>query len=219
MGLADQSGLGAVSMRAVASRLGVTPMALYSHVPDKEAMLDGLVERLLAELRPAKQGAEWRDRLRHLASLTRAVAQRHQAVFPLLLQRPVVTTASLRVVEGIFAALEDAGVPDPDIPRLERLVSTFVLGFATSEAGGRFGPGSVPTADRRRNAPPTELPLHDRLAGVLDLPVDWDAEFDSDIENLIRLVESLASPPEERGEHRGDHRHGDHQANSRIVRP
>ena len=191
MALADQSGLGAVSMRAVASRLGVTPMALYSHVPDKEALLDGLVERLLAELRPPEQDADWRDRLRHMALRARAVANRHQAVFPLLLERPVVTPASLRVVEAIFGALNDAGVPDRDIPRLERLVSTFVLGFATSEAGGRFSLGLVPTADRRRNASPTELPLHYKLAGVLDLPVDWDAEFDSDIENLIQLVESL----------------------------
>jgi AcrR family transcriptional regulator len=194
LSLADQSGLPAVSMRAVASRLGVTPMALYTHVPDKEALLDGLVELLLRELPPPEQDVCWRARLRQMASQARAVAQRHQAAFPLLLERPTVTPASLRVVEAIFGALRDAGVPDENIPRLERLVSTFVLGFAASEARGRFGPGSLPTADRRGQAEPAELPLHHTLAGILDLPVDWDAEFEADIENLIHLIESLGEP-------------------------
>jgi len=44
LALADESGLGAVTMHAVATRLGVTPMALYRHVGDKAALLDGLVE-------------------------------------------------------------------------------------------------------------------------------------------------------------------------------
>ncbi len=45
--IADKSGLDGVTMRAVADRLGVTPMALYRHVGDKQGLLDGLVERLL----------------------------------------------------------------------------------------------------------------------------------------------------------------------------
>ena len=45
--LADERGLAAVSMRAVADRVGVTPMALYPHVGSKAALLDGMVGRLL----------------------------------------------------------------------------------------------------------------------------------------------------------------------------
>jgi AcrR family transcriptional regulator len=191
MTLADEGGLAAVSMRAVASRLGVTPMALYSYVPDKEALLDGLVERLLDEIR-APASRAWEDRIRAMASRARAVARRHPAVFPLLLARPVVTPASLLVVEAIFAALRDAGVADRDIPRVERLLSTFVLGFAASEAGGRLGPGSVPTAARRSGSEAAELPLHHTLAEFLDAGGNWDAEFDEDVEDLIHLIAALS---------------------------
>ena len=57
LGLADEGGLDAVSMRAVAQRVGVTAMALYPHFSGKEALLDGLVGRVLADLpRPDRTG-------------------------------------------------------------------------------------------------------------------------------------------------------------------
>ena len=57
--LADESGLEAVTMHAVAQRLGVTPMALYRHVGGKQALLDGLVERLLTGYPLAPADAPW----------------------------------------------------------------------------------------------------------------------------------------------------------------
>src|SRR5580658_8888177 len=87
LALADESGLGAVTMQAVATRLGVTPMALYRHVGTKAELLDGLVERLLGELAPLPAELSWDDRLAAAAHGIRAVARRHPAVFPLLLER------------------------------------------------------------------------------------------------------------------------------------
>ncbi|HEY1644416.1 MAG TPA: TetR/AcrR family transcriptional regulator [Streptosporangiaceae bacterium] len=51
--IADERGLDAVSMRSVAERVGVTPMALYPHVGSKAALLDGMIGRLLGEMWPA----------------------------------------------------------------------------------------------------------------------------------------------------------------------
>jgi AcrR family transcriptional regulator len=138
LALADESGLGAVSMRAVASRLGVTAMSLYHHVGDKDELLDGLVERLLAELPLPDPSLPGEQRLHALASSMRNAAARHPDAFPLLLGRPVVTAAALAVREVVYAALRDAAVPDELVPRVERLLSTFVIGFAASEVGGRF---------------------------------------------------------------------------------
>jgi AcrR family transcriptional regulator len=136
--LADADGLAAVSMRAVADRLGVTPMALYRHVGDKDGLLDGLVERLLIELPPPDPGLPWRDRLALLAEEMRITARRHPQVFPLLLLRSAKTVAARKRREAIYQALRDAGVADSDVPRIERVLSTFALAFATSEAAGRF---------------------------------------------------------------------------------
>jgi AcrR family transcriptional regulator len=138
LALADERGLAGVSMRAVGPRLGVTAMSLYHHVGDKDGLLDGLVERLLAELPLPDPSLPGEERLRALADSQRETAARHPAAFPLLLGRPVVTPAALAVREVVYEALTDAGVPEALVPRAERLLSTFVIGFAASEVGGRF---------------------------------------------------------------------------------
>jgi AcrR family transcriptional regulator len=145
--LAEAEGLDAVSMRAVARRLGVTPMALYNHVEDKQALLDGLVERLLEELPVPDPALPWQDRLSALGASLRDTARRHPDVFIMLLRRPATTPASKRSRELVYAALRDAGVPEEDVPRAERLLSTFMLGFAASEGAGRFAAHDRATLD------------------------------------------------------------------------
>jgi AcrR family transcriptional regulator len=136
--IADESGIDSVTMQAVSRRLGVTPMALYRHVESKEDLLDGVVERLLDELPAPDPSLDWTERLTVMGDAVRAVARRHPTVFPLLLQLPATTPTSRRSRDRVHAALAEAGVPTTAIPRLERLISTMVLGFAASEAGGRF---------------------------------------------------------------------------------
>ncbi|MEV4840753.1 TetR/AcrR family transcriptional regulator [Nonomuraea sp. NPDC049486] len=137
--VADEHGLDAVTMQAVAARLGVTAMALYRHVRSKDDLLDGLVEALLTEFPPPDPGLPWRERLALTATAVRASAGRHPAVFPLLLRRPAETDQARRVRDGVLAALREAGLDDERAARAERLISTAVLGYAASEAAGRFG--------------------------------------------------------------------------------
>ena len=145
--LADEQGLAAVTMQAVAGRLGVTPMALYRHVANKADLLDGVVESILLEVPLPDQADPWPDRLATLARGTRMAALRHPGVFPLLLQRAAVTPAARRARDVVYEALRQAGLPDDDVVQLERLLSTAILGFAASEAGGRFAAHSLEQRD------------------------------------------------------------------------
>lgn len=208
--LSEERGLAAVSMRAVATDIGLTPMALYGYFEDKEALLDGLVGRLLRELslpgpeaRPVP-GADWRDRLLACARGTRSLAHRYPRTFPLLLDRPAELPEAMRVVDVLYAALLDAGVPDARVAALERMISTFVLGFAVSEVNGRFGEGNLGTRGRRELADPAQVPAHHRLGEVLDRPVDWDAEFEEGLVRLLEMVERAASPGRGRPTATGD---------------
>jgi AcrR family transcriptional regulator len=194
LAIADELGLTAVTMRAVAGRVGVTAMALYPHVRSKEDLLDGLVGRVLGELELPDPAVGWRDRLRVLALSARGVARRHAAVVPLLFARPAVTPDAVRVVDAIYLALLDAGVPPDHVARFERMFSTFVLGFAVSEASGRFSAGTLGTRERRGQLPEGELPGHHKLATWLDAPWSRDAEFEADLDDLGRLIESAARP-------------------------
>jgi len=194
LAIADEHGVDAVSMRALADRVGVTPMALYRHVKDKAALLDGMVGRLLTALLPTDPAEEhtWDERLRALAHAARRVTQRHPWAAHLLFSRPAVTPDGLRAVDIIYTALIEAGVPEPQVPRLERLISTFVIGFAASEASGRFAPGAGDPRGRRGHLDDGELPGHEALGPWLDLPLDFTTEFEADLADITRLVEAVA---------------------------
>jgi AcrR family transcriptional regulator len=163
--IADKGGLDAVSMRTVADQVGVTPMALYRHFDGKVALLDGMVERLVTSLQPERVSGTWDERLTALAHAYRGVAQRHPWSAQLLFSRPSVTPDAARVTEFIYAAIRQAGVPESQVGRLERLVTTFVIGYAASEVLGRF-------AHR---------------------PLDFSAEFEADLADLKRLITSVAN--------------------------
>ncbi|WP_285729015.1 hypothetical protein [Nocardiopsis sp. ATB16-24] len=80
-------------------------------------------------------------------------------------------------------------MPKERVAGLERMVGTFVPGFAVSEANGRFGEGGLDTRERRERLGPEELPAHHRLGDVLDLPVDWDAECEEGMARSLEVVE------------------------------
>lgn len=136
LGLADRDGLDAVTMAAVAAAVGVTPMALYRHVRDKEALLDAVQAIMLAEI-PAPSSHGW-DAVVALAHALRAAAHRHPAVFGLLLTRPVRAEAAVEVRERWMRALAECGVPADRVPAAERVLASTALGFLAGETSGRF---------------------------------------------------------------------------------
>jgi AcrR family transcriptional regulator len=173
--VARTQGLPAVSMRAVAERVGVTPMALYRHVAGKDALLDALVGRLLAEVRLPEPGQPWKDALGLVARELHALARRYPSVVPLLLTRVYVASDAVRVVDAMYALLADAGVPPQQVPRVERLLSTFLLGYTASAANDAFW--------RSQDADPSI----------------WETELDADLEDLTALIERVARSATEAG--------------------
>jgi AcrR family transcriptional regulator len=151
-------------------------MALYRHVAGKDELLDGLVGRVLAEVEPPDPGDAWQDQLRAMAHQVFAVAQRYPTVVPLLLTRAYVAPQAVRVVDATSALLRKAGVPEADVPRLERMVSIFLLGYGTAAANGAFW--SDPDA--------TRPPAADGSVGATS--ATWEAELLDDVADLERLI-------------------------------
>lgn len=193
LAIADERGLDAVTMRAVAQWVGVTPMALYPHVRDKAGLLDGMVDRLLGGLPLPDPGQDWQDRLRGTATAMRRLAARHPGAIGLLFVRPAVTPDATRLVDALYQALLDAGVPAEQVPRVERLVSTAVLGFVVSEVSGRFAPDNDVRRARRGQLPEGDLTGHHAIARWLERPVDWTAEFEADLADLAALLEVIVA--------------------------
>jgi len=167
LALVDERGLSAMSMRAVAERVGLTSMALYPYVGGKDALLDGLVDLLHAELGTAygtnPADLDWRQRLCALGRAVRTLSLAHPGAYPLMLNRRSAAASASWLTAALRNTLHDAGVPVGELPRLARMICAFLLGYTTGEVtGGLPEAGPVGTAD---------------------------AEFDADLDDLVRLVE------------------------------
>ncbi|WP_232680023.1 TetR/AcrR family transcriptional regulator [Nocardioides sp. R-C-SC26] len=162
--LIDEQGVGAASMRAIASRLGVEAMSLYKHVSTRDGLLDAVVEAIVAELdrdeevrRDASDG--WRDYLERLARGVRRYALAHPHAFPLVTTRPAEAPwinpplRSLGWIESMLATLASAGFDDEQILFTYRSFNSFLLGYLLMETGARTlrdpqdGDGSLGTSD------------------------------------------------------------------------
>jgi AcrR family transcriptional regulator len=75
--LADREGIEALSMRRIAQRLGVVPMALYKHVANKEEILDGMAEAIVDEIEDPPPGADWKTAVRGRILSARRALLRH----------------------------------------------------------------------------------------------------------------------------------------------
>jgi AcrR family transcriptional regulator len=107
--LADREGIEALSMRRLGQALGVEGMALYRHVRDKDAILDGIVDVVVGEVAEPPPVRDWKVDLRRLALAARDVMVRHPWAPAVLVSRPDVGPATLRHIDTVLRLLEDGG--------------------------------------------------------------------------------------------------------------
>jgi AcrR family transcriptional regulator len=150
--IADEAGLEALSMRRLGAELGVEAMSLYNHVPNKAALLDGMVEVILDEMSAPGLGGSLTERIAEMAWAFRHALQAHLGALPLFITRPAVTKAALRHVEAALGLLREAGFRADDSVSALNVLVTFVVGH---------------TLSRWSRTPADELskPLYEELAG------------------------------------------------------
>ena len=132
--LADEGGLAAVTMASVGARLGVEAMSLYRHIGNKEEMLDGLVDRVFAEIEVPADARDWRDALRRRAVSARAALRRHPWAIGLMESRAQPGPATLGHHDAMVAILLRAGFDGRGTVRVYNLLDSYIYGFALQEA-------------------------------------------------------------------------------------
>jgi AcrR family transcriptional regulator len=105
----DVEGPDAVTIRRIAQEFGVTPMALYWHVANKDELLAAMGDALLAGLVPPEPGGPWATQLRGVIESLVAALRRHPAAAELVLPRILVHRDGLVITEATLAVLEGAG--------------------------------------------------------------------------------------------------------------
>jgi AcrR family transcriptional regulator len=138
IGLADEHGLGSVSMRKVAERLGMSPMALYTYVPGKAELLDLMLDAALGELptaSPLDQG--WRVAVEASARDGWAFYERHPWVLQVSGSRAAFGPHELDCYEAQLRLLDELGLRGVDVARIVSVVAGFVRGAAKAVSDAR----------------------------------------------------------------------------------
>ncbi len=135
----DRDGVEGLSMRRLGEAVGRDPMVLYRHVPNKAAVLDGVVEIVFEKLLLDTTRPNWAAALRDLAHDFRDLACAHPNVVPLLVTRPLATPLGmrpqgmLRQLEDVLALLTAAGFSEVHAVLVYRALFGFLYGHVLSE--------------------------------------------------------------------------------------
>lgn len=136
LALIDEEGLDALSMRRLGRELGVDPMAVYYHVPNKDELVREVVRQAFAELRApdASKTTTWQQRVRDWANAYRALALAHpNLVLRILSDATAVAIAAASVNESLYAALDASGLAPLDAVRGADVIVDFVHGVVLAE--------------------------------------------------------------------------------------
>jgi len=137
LALADAAGLEALTIRKLASELGVTPMALYWHFRSKDELLGGVADRLWSEVDlTVDRSAPWTGQLRWLLTSLLTVLRTHPAAPQLLAGSDIVhSAAALNAVEVTLELLRSAGLSPADASAVARSTLWTGLMLVMSEPG------------------------------------------------------------------------------------
>jgi len=133
--LLDREGMAGLSMRKLGAVLGVEAMSLYNHIPSKEALLDGIHERILLSIEAAPHARTWQSFARHQAHALDRVLVAHPHAIPLFATRPASTPAAVERLDRYLGVLMDAGFKPVDALSIVQLVAQLVVGHAMWTTG------------------------------------------------------------------------------------
>ena len=135
---ADEEGLAALSMRALAGRLGVEAMSLYHHVRDKEDLLDAMVDAVFGEMHLPVVGQDWRRELRARSVSGREVFLRHRWAVGLMDSRRRPGPETLRHHDAVLGCLLAQGFGLRGAGTAFALLDAHLYGFMVQEVSLPF---------------------------------------------------------------------------------
>ncbi|BCJ34410.1 TetR family transcriptional regulator [Actinocatenispora thailandica] len=185
--LMDAEGLAAVSMRALAQRLGVGTMTLYGYYRSRDELLDAVVDAATADA--ANHRTSGRTSAKPLAELTalftalHRTLSEHPALYRIRMSRPFLSPGVLRVCDRALGQLRRAGLDDAAAVRGYRTLYLFTLGCVTYASQDAAGTRSALDA-----LPPSDFPHLSALAPTMAHTAGGPDEFDTGLATLLTAL-------------------------------
>ncbi len=150
MALADAEGLDAVTIRRLGQEFGVTPMALYWHVRNKDELLDAMGDQLYVHVQvPAATDAPWYDQLRVVVSELVASLRQHPGSLSLVYRRVLTSEPGMALTEYTLNLLCEAGFSVEQAAELASSALQTAIMLVGSEPGAELGVAADESAQLR----------------------------------------------------------------------
>jgi AcrR family transcriptional regulator len=127
--LVDEQGIDALSMRKLGHSLGYEAMSLYNHVANKDDLLDGMLDLVLAEMKPPAEDGGL-PAIRAAALSAHDALQRHPWAAGVLMTPARVRPARLEFMNGLLGALRGAGFSAETTYHAYHVIDAHIIGFS-----------------------------------------------------------------------------------------
>jgi TetR/AcrR family tetracycline transcriptional repressor len=138
--LLDDVGFDALTMRALAERLGVKAASLYNHIRDKGDVLALAADAIVGEVVSPDPSLAWRERLVAIAHGYRAVLLEHRDAARVLAATPPIGPRRLQLMDEVLGILRETGLPDEAVADAGWVFNSYVTGFVLDETLPRSQP-------------------------------------------------------------------------------
>ena len=194
----DAEGLEAVSMRRVAREVGVEAMSLYHHVRDKEDLLQGVCDRIMAGFEFPTASGDWATRCKAAARSWRRLLQAHPDVMRLFAHTHGPSPASadsLRPTEFALGLLKESGLSDRDTVQAFHAFGGYIQGFVLMEGGSIKGAGRAAQGGETPFGPGELAGLGEtfpvlQAVGRYFAECDADEQFEFGLDLMIRGLQA-----------------------------
>jgi AcrR family transcriptional regulator len=141
--LVDEQGLEALTMRRLGQQLGFEAMSLYNYVANKEDVIDGMLELVLAEAELPRMADDWASAVRETAISVHGALQRHRWAGGQLIAYGRVRPARLQYMESLLTQLREGGLPAEAAYVAYHILDAHIFGFSLWEASHTFSEEDV----------------------------------------------------------------------------
>src|SRR5690242_15012875 len=132
--LADRHGLEWLSMRKLADELGVAAMTLYYYVPNKDRLIDGMIDIVFGEIEPPSLELDWKTAMRRRAVSTRDALNRHRWAVGHMEGRTDHGAANHRLHDAVLGCLRAAGFSLEATVHAYSVQDAYIYGFVLQES-------------------------------------------------------------------------------------
>lgn len=187
--IADERGVVGVTMREVASRLGVEAMSLYNHVTNKDDILGGMVDLVVEQLDLTADLGNWREAMRRRAVSAHEVFGRHPWLPMLLDSNESTGPSTMRYFDWTLGVLMRAGFSLDGAARAFSLLDSYIYGFGIQQmnfaAGGDLSPEEMAEALLAFVPADTYPYLHRMASHAMQTGYDEEADFEFGLEIIL----------------------------------